>query len=83
VDAILAAFLAAALGVGEVLPPAAEPTEHCEYYVSQAAQQVLIVCEDRAEGEARPLSSRQDPPAEPGSGASPKTLSSPEDAAGR
>ncbi len=52
-DTVLAIFLAAALSAGDAQQPAAEPTENCEYYVSGAAQQGLLVCERRADGDAR------------------------------
>jgi len=82
-DTVLAIFLAAALSAGDAQQPAAEPTEKCEYYVSGAAQQGLLVCELWADGNARHPSSPQNPPIEYGSGAIPQAYSSPEDAAGR
>jgi hypothetical protein len=77
VDAILAAFLAAVLGMSDARPPAiTEPTETCEYYVSQAARQVLIVCEDRPDGVARHPALRQNPHTGPESGQPAGTYSS-------
>ena len=82
-DTILAAFLAAALGAGDAREPAANSAEKCEYVVSNADRQVLIVCEDRADDDARHPSSPQDPLIEYGSGASFQTDVPHEDAAGQ
>ena len=82
-DTILAVFLAAAIGAGGTQQPAAEPPGKCEYYVSDAAQQVLLVCEGRPDGEARHPSLQQNPPPEQGFGASRQPYSSDGDAAGR
>ena len=81
-DTVLAIFLAAARSAGDAQRPTAEPTEKCEYYVSGAAQQGLLVCERWADGDARDPSSPQNPPVEYGSGATPRTYSS-QNAAGR
>jgi len=74
VDTILAVFLAAALSAGDAHQSATEPTEKCEYYVSNAAQQMLWLCEDRSEGDARQPALQQNPPTEHGSGAGSRTV---------
>jgi hypothetical protein len=77
-DTILAVFLAATMGAGDP-HRAANPIDRCEYYVSEAAQQVIYLCEGWPEGDARQPSPQENPPikheaGKQGSGASARTI---------
>jgi hypothetical protein len=77
-DTILAVFLAATISAGDA-HQAATPTDRCEYYVSEAAQQVMYLCEGWPEGEARQPAPQDNPPikhepGEQGSGASARVI---------
>ena len=80
-DTILAVFLAAAMGAGDARQ-AADPIDRCEYYVSEATQQVQQViyrCGGWPDGTAPQPAPQENPPikhesGEQGSGASARTI---------
>jgi len=78
VDTILAVFLAAAISAGDA-HQAANPSDRCQYYVSEAAQQVTYLCEGRPEADARQPAPQENPTierwsGEQGSGAGARTI---------